>query len=140
MKQRRVLPIVVVIVALVAVVACNNNSAQKSTDAANTLVMIDNVQTQFSSAPWYPSLLQSSTGPNVQVVGTSVLVFTSLPNNTVGQATAATICTSVAGATIDPATGQPIGATFVNVFGTPNQSLATCNVPGASPGASPASS
>jgi hypothetical protein len=141
MKQRRALPIIIVVVVVVAVIAFvatrGNSSSASSADAANTSIMITNVQTQFANEVWYPSLLQSSVGPNVQVVGTSVLVFTSLANTTLSQATAATICSSVAGATTDPATGQPIGVTFVNVFGSPNQSLATCNVPvGASPAAS----
>jgi len=142
MKQRRALPIIIVVVVVVALIAFvttrgNSGGSSSSADAANTSIMIKNVQTQFANEVWYPSLLQSSVGPNVQVVGTSVLAFTSLPNTTIGQATAATICSSVAGATTDPATGQPIGVTFVNVFGSPNQSLATCNVPaGASPAAS----
>ncbi len=142
MKQRRALPIIIVVVVVVAVIAFvatrgNSSSSTASADAANTSIMITNVQTQFANEVWYPSLLQSSVGPNVQVVGTSVLVFTSLANTTLSQATAATICSSVAGATTDPATGQPIGVTFVNVFGSPNQSLATCNVPAtASPAAS----
>jgi hypothetical protein len=141
MKQRRALPIIIVVVVVVAVIAFvatrGNSSSTASADAANTSITITNVQTQFANEVWYPSLLQSSVGPNVQVVGTSVLVFTSLANTTLSQATAATICSSVAGATTDPATGQPIGVTFVNVFGSPNQSLATCNVPAtASPAAS----
>ncbi|MGH2464713.1 MAG: hypothetical protein ACRDGI_04565 [Candidatus Limnocylindrales bacterium] len=136
--MQRIVVVAVISTALVAV-ACNvGTSSPDPRDALIEPLLAGNVEDGYASEAWYPSLQRMNGLPNIRVsvdgCGDAVppcggaIIFTSIPNTTSGQSSAAIICGDVVKADYGPNMSVTLGLGHFEVDGgSGNEKLASCD-------------
>jgi hypothetical protein len=120
-------------------IGCNaGTSSPDPRDAQIATLLAGNVQDKYANDAWYPTLQLVNDLPRIQVsvdgCGDAVspcgsaIIFTSIPNSSVGQSSASIVCAAVVNADYQPNMSVTLGLGHFEVDGgSGNEKLAACD-------------